>query len=191
MGARHRREVLLFEVAALMAARVPCTVFGQAQPATTTQTPGAEAQEPAPGMELAEVVVTAEKRESSLQKTAVAVAAVSQADLQQNGVTDITSLQKVAPDVNITNNSAGPTIDIRGLYTTQGNSPGSEGVVAVMLDGAYLSEGVLQGMMFDLQRVEVDKGPQTTLFGKDAEAGAINFISNKPVLGETSGEGEL
>jgi iron complex outermembrane recepter protein len=199
MSARRRPGVLLFEVAAIVAAGIPCAALAQAQPPAAAQpqaVPGAlvpapEAEDSASQSQLEEVVVTAEKRESSLQKTAVAVAAVSQADLEQNGVTDITGLQKVAPDVNITNNSAGPTINIRGLYTTQGNSPGSEGVVAVYFDGAYLSESVLQGMMFDLQRVEVDKGPQTTLFGKDAEAGAINFISNKPVLGETSGEGEL
>jgi iron complex outermembrane recepter protein len=192
MSVRHRSWVF-FQFATAIVAGLPCAALAQAQQAQTTSGQASTAQEPESASigELAEVVVTAEKRESSLQKTAVAVTAVSQAELEQNGVTDITGLQKVAPDVNITNNSAGPTINIRGLYTTQGNSPGAEGVVAVYFDGAYLSESVLQGMMFDLQRVEVDKGPQTTLFGKDAEAGAINFISNKPVLGETSGEGEL
>src|SRR5690348_12049191 len=63
---------------------------------------------------LQEVVVTAEKRETTLQKTAVAVTAVSQDDLRKNGVADVTSLQKVAPEVNITNSSAGPTINVRG-----------------------------------------------------------------------------
>ncbi|MDB6082914.1 MAG: TonB-dependent receptor [Gammaproteobacteria bacterium] len=198
MSARHRPGVLLFEMAAVISAAIPCAALAQAQSTAAAQAqtvPGqalpAQAQESQSAGELTEVVVTAEKRESNLQKTAVAVAAVSQADLEQNGVADLTSLQKVAPDVKITNNSAGPTINIRGLYTTQGNSPGAEGVVAVYFDGAYLSESVLQGMLFDLQRVEVDKGPQTTLFGKDAEAGAINIISNRPALGETSGGGEL
>jgi iron complex outermembrane receptor protein len=188
MSAWHRPGILLFEVVATLAAAIPGSALAQNVPG---EAPATHTEEISSTGELAEVVVTAEKRESNLQKTAVAVTAVSQADLEQNGVTDITNLQKVAPDVNITNNSAGPTINIRGLYTTQGNSPGAEGVVAIYFDGAYLSESVLQGMMFDLQRVEVDKGPQTTLFGKDAEAGAINFISNRPVLGATSGEGEL
>jgi outer membrane receptor protein involved in Fe transport len=134
MSVRHRSWVF-FQFATAIAAGLPCAALAQAQQAQTTSGQASTAQEPESASigELAEVVVTAEKRESSLQKTAV----------------------------------------------------------AVYFDGAYLSESVLQGMMFDLQRVEVDKGPQTTLFGKDAEAGAINFISNKPVLGETSGEGEL
>lgn len=140
---------------------------------------------------LQEVVVTAEKRKADLQKTPVAVTAVSQDELVQNGVTEVTSIQKVAPEVNITNSSDGPTIAIRGLYTTQGNNPGAEGVVAMYFDGGVVPQVVLQGLLFDLQRVEIDKGPQTTLFGKDAEAGAINFITNKPLLGQTSGNGEL
>jgi iron complex outermembrane recepter protein len=153
--------------------------------------PAAESNSPGGADQLQEVVVTAEKRESGLQKTAVAVTAVTQDELVQNGVAEFTSLQKVAPDVNITNSSSGPTISIRGLYTTHGNSPGAEGTTAIYFDGGYLNQAVIQGMMFDLQRVEVDKGPQTTLFGKDAEAGAINFISNKPQLGQFSGEGAL
>jgi iron complex outermembrane recepter protein len=132
MSVRHRSWVF-FQFATAIAAGLPCAALAQAQQAQTPSGQASTAQEPesASTGELAEVVVTAEKRESSLQKTAVAVTAVSQAELEQNGVTDITGLQKVAPDVNITNNSAGPTINIRGLYTTQGNSPGAEGVVAV------------------------------------------------------------
>lgn len=174
-------------IASLSCGRVLAQAGPPAAPAQTGESSANTA-----GVELQEVVVTAEKRETSLQKTPVAVTAVTQAALQENGVDEFTSIQKVAPDVNITNSSAGPTIDIRGLYTTQGNNPGAEGVVAVYFDGGYLTEEVMQGMMFDLARVEVEKGPQTTLFGKDAEAGAINFVSNKPVLGgQAGGEAQL
>jgi iron complex outermembrane receptor protein len=166
---------------ALVASAVAAAADAPQQPSDSSTAP----------VELQEVVVTAEKRETSLQHTPVAVTAVSQASLLENGVDEVTSLQKVAPDVNITNSSAGPTVDIRGLYTTQGNNPGSEGVVAEYFDGAYLTEVVMQGLLFDLERVEVVKGPQTTLFGKDAVAGAINFVSSKPVLGSSSGDAQL
>lgn len=168
--------------AADQAASTPAAAAGQAQ--DTGQQAGESAQ-------LQEVVVTAEKRESDLQKTPVAVTAVSQNDLQLAGVYDYDSIQKVAPDVNITNSAAGPVISIRGIYTTQANNEGAEGDTAQYLNGAYLQQEVMQGMLFDLERVEVDKGPQTTLYGKDAVAGAINFVTNMPVLGQTSGEGDL
>jgi len=163
---------------------------GQVQ-AQAGSTAGVDEGAPGSADQLAEVVVTAEKRESGLQKTPVAVTAVSQDELVQSGVAEYTSLQKVAPDLNITNSSSGPTISIRGLYTTHGNSPGAQGTTALYFDGGFLTQSNLQGMMYDLQRVEVVKGPQSTLFGKDAEAGAINFISNKPVLGELSSGAEL
>jgi iron complex outermembrane receptor protein len=163
---------------------------GQAH-AQTTSAASAGGTMSADTDQLQEVVVTAEKRESVLQKTPVAVTAVSQDELVQNGVAELTSLQKVAPDVNITNSSAGPTISIRGLYTTHGNSPGAQGTTAIYFDGGFLTQSDLQGMLYDLERVEVVKGPQSTLFGKDAEAGAINFISNKPVLGEFSSGADL
>jgi iron complex outermembrane recepter protein len=140
---------------------------------------------------LKEVIVTAEKRSTVEEKTPVAISVVSQQTLTQAGVDDYQSIQKVMPDVNITQSSAGPTIGIRGLYSDQGNAPGQQGIVALYFDGGYLNEEVINGMMFDLADVEVDKGPQSTLFGKDAEAGAINFISNQPQLGQMSGEGQL
>jgi iron complex outermembrane recepter protein len=163
-------------------------------PAATANSDQAQAPAAEPtqsGDQLQEVVVTAEKRESDLQKTPVAVAAVSQAALTENGVTEFTSIQKVAPDVNITNSAAGPVINIRGVYSTQSNNPGADNATATFFNGVYLKDEVMQGLMFDMQRVEVDKGPQTTLYGKNAEAGAINFISNKPVLEQASGEGQL
>lgn len=187
----ERFRATRISLGALTMASSLCT-GGTAYAAETPSTVSAEASAPAGGEQLAEVVVTAEKRESGLQKTPVAVTAVSQDQLVQNGVSEYTSLQKVAPDVNITNSSSGPTISIRGLYTTHGNSPGAQGTTALYFDGGFLTQSDIQGMMYDLARVEVVKGPQSTLFGKDAEAGAINFISNKPALGgELSSSAEL
>lgn len=148
----------------------------------------------APLVTLQEVMVTAERREEDIEKAPVAVTAVSGAELVDAGVTDLTSLAKVAPDVVITNQNSGATVSVRGVYTVD-NSPTSESAVGTYFDGGFLSKGMgLEGFLFDIQRVEVDKGPQGTLFGADTNGGAINIISNRPVLSSdmtASGEGQL
>jgi iron complex outermembrane receptor protein len=141
---------------------------------------------------LQEVVVTAERRETSIQKTAVAVEAVSQQALADAGVDDLNAIQKLAPDVQVTRQYAGATVAIRGVYTVD-NSPSAEGAVGVYFDNGFLSKGMgLEGFLFDVQRVEIDKGPQGTLFGADTNGGAINIISNPAKLdSKISGEGEV
>ena len=94
--------------------------------------------------------------------------------------------------MNITNNSAGPTISIRGLYCPPTETArGHRGPLLSTSMAAFSRKATCRSMLYDLERVEVVKGPQSTLFGKDAEAGAINFISNKPVLGEFSSGADL
>lgn len=148
----------------------------------------------APLVSLQEVMVTAERREEDIEKTPVAVTAVSGNALADAAVNNLTSLAKVAPDVVITNQNSGATVSVRGVYTID-NSPTSESAVGTYFDGAFLSKGMgLEGFLFDIQRVEVDKGPQGTLFGADTNGGAINIISNRPVLSSDmtpSGEGQI
>src|SRR5580698_1196315 len=141
---------------------------------------------------LAEVVVTAERRETSIQKTAVAVEAFSDQALVDAGVNDLQSIQKLAPDVQVTRQYAGATVSVRGVYTVD-NSPSAESAVGVYFDNGFLSKGMgLEGFLFDVQRVEIDKGPQGTLFGADTNGGAINIISNPAQIdSKISGEGEV
>lgn len=167
-------------------APVQPTAFSDTEPQLGAPT-GVMAPLPA----LQEVIVTAQKFASPLQKTPVAITVVTQAQLVNSGVNMLSSIQKVAPDVNITYMSSGPTISIRGLSTTQSNSPGQDGVVAMYFDGAFIQPNVMEGMLFDLNRVEVDKGPQTTLYGKDAVAGAIDIVPNWPILGKKGGDAQL
>lgn len=164
--------------------------WAQTQPAA--QPPPTSSEGEATTGALAEVVVTAERRETSIQKTAVAVEAFSDQALVDAGVNDLQSIQKLAPDVQVTRQYAGATVAVRGVYTVD-NSPSAESAVGVYFDNGFLSKGMgLEGFLFDVQRVEIDKGPQGTLFGADTNGGAINIISNPAQIdSKISGEGEV
>ncbi len=133
--------------------------------------------------QIEEIVVTATKREESIQDVPIAVSAFSGDDLEKRGVQDLYGLQEVAPSVAIYNSNStsnGGTIRIRGVGTT-GNNPGLEAAVGTFIDGVYRSRaGLAFNDMVDIERVEVLRGPQGTLFGKNTVAGALNIISKKP-----------
>lgn len=130
-----------------------------------------------------EIVVTATKREASIQDVPIAVSAFTGEDLNARGVTDLYGLQEVSPSISIYNsnsNSGAASVRIRGVGTT-GNNPGLESAVGTFIDGVYRSRfGQAMGDLVDVERVEVLRGPQGTLFGKNTSAGAINIITKKP-----------
>jgi outer membrane receptor protein involved in Fe transport len=141
-----------------------------------------------------EVIVTATKREESVQDVPIAVSAFSGQDLDQRGVVDMYGLQQVSPSVSVYNSNStsnGGTFRIRGIGTT-GNNPGLESAVGTFIDGIYRSRaGIAFNDMVDIDRVEVLRGPQGTLFGKNTSAGAINVLSAAPDIEQTSGYAEL
>ena len=144
--------------------------------------PAAEAQEQASGL-VEEVIVTATKREESIQDVPIAVSAFSGEDLSARGAEDIFGLMEVAPSMVVTSSNStsnGSTLRIRGVGTT-GNNPGLEAAVGTFIDGVYRSRA---GMAFndfvDIDRIEILRGPQGTLFGKNTVAGAVNIITRKP-----------
>jgi outer membrane receptor protein involved in Fe transport len=145
------------------------------------------AQEPvlAPPPDDRVIIVTATRRAENLQEVPLAVTAVSTEDLDRQGITDIRNLAAVAPSFNINSSDTetqGTTIRIRGVGTT-GNNIGLESAVAVFLDGVYLSRpGAALGDLVDVERVEVLRGPQGTLFGRNTTAGALNITTKKPDL---------
>lgn len=143
------------------------------------------AQEAASGTMLEEIVVTAQRREESVQKSSLAIEVLSSEQLK--GITQPTDLNTIAPSVQV--GSAGNINQtfIRGVGSFVANGR-SESAIAYSLDGIYLSTGTaLTPMMFDIARVEILKGPQGTLYGRNATGGAVNFITNRPTLGEVSG----
>jgi iron complex outermembrane receptor protein len=130
---------------------------------------------------IAEVVVTAQKRSESASRTPVALTALTAADLDKRGVTSAADLTNVVPNVQIGTADAGNTnIYIRGIgsnNTTESGDPAA----AFHLDGVYLGRpDEARTAFFDVARVEVLRGPQGTLYGRNATAGAVNVISAKP-----------
>lgn len=127
-----------------------------------------------------EVIVTAQKRSESLQKTPLAVSAVGGAELQKRQITSVENLAPSLPAVNFGKNVGFARIAIRGLGF-DATVAGQEGRVAYHTDGVYISRPSAQlSTFFDVARVEVIRGPQGTLYGRNATAGAVNVITNDP-----------
>ncbi|WP_375393732.1 TonB-dependent receptor [uncultured Sphingomonas sp.] len=151
-----------------------------AQPvANTAAQTGATQSAPA---SVDDIIVTAQKRSQSLQDVPIVVTTVSHQLLQDTGVKDIKDLALLAPGLLVTSTSseASTTARIRGIGTV-GDNPGLESSVGIVIDGVYRSRnGVGFGDLGDVERIEVLKGPQGTLFGKSATAGVINIITALP-----------
>ena len=129
---------------------------------------------------LTEVVVTAQKRSENVQNIPIAVTAVTGEDLRKQGVVDILALQNVAPGVQVSTGVLGPQINIRGITSTNSTEVGDP-AVAFHVDGVYDGRPrAASGTFYDVERIEVLRGPQGTLYGRNATAGSVNVITNKP-----------
>lgn len=130
---------------------------------------------------LADVTVTAQKVAQPSSKTALSLTAVTGEDLRISGATTAVGLTNLIPNVQITTGSQNSTeISIRGIGSTNNTEVGDP-AAAFHVDGVYLGRPQSAGATFyDLERVEVLRGPQGTLYGRNATAGAINLITNKP-----------
>ncbi len=174
-------RAFLLATCAFAALGVPCVAHAQdaaPAPAATDQDQG-----------LVEVVVTAQRREESLQRAALAVTAASGDDLSKLGVTETTNLGRLVPSLVIQPTGATTSFFLRGVGTNSQNSF-AENAVAFNFNGIYVGRPTAPaGVFYDLERVEVVKGPQGTLYGRNATGGAINVIPKKPVLGSFSGQG--
>jgi iron complex outermembrane receptor protein len=136
---------------------------------------------------LADIIVTAQRRSENLQKAAVAVSAVTGDMLVQQSITQANDLTRVVPALQVAPAASFTQIYLRGIGSFGANAFAEQGV-AFNLDGVYLSRPAAPaGLFYDLERLEVLKGPQGTLYGRNASGGAVNIITDKPRLGETSG----
>ena len=131
---------------------------------------------------IADIIVTATRRASPLSDVPIAVSAVGAQAMQNSGASDIRALSQLAPSllVSSTGSEANASARIRGIGTV-GDNPGLESSVAVFVDGVYRSRtGAGLNELGEIERVEVLRGPQGTLFGRNASAGLINIISKAP-----------
>ena len=138
---------------------------------------------------LEEVVVTAQRREQSLQDAAISVQAFDQESLTQSGMESAQDLGALSPSLGISA-GGGPLTSffLRGVGALTVN-PLTDSAVAQMVDGIYLgrSSGAAGQALYDLERIELLKGPQGTLYGRNATGGVVNYLPQKPVIGENSG----
>ncbi|MFC4292430.1 TonB-dependent receptor [Sphingorhabdus arenilitoris] len=129
-----------------------------------------------------DIVVTATKREQTLQEIPVAVTVTSAESIEKAQVRDLADLQTIAPTLRVgqLQSSANTNFIIRG-FGNGANNAGIEPSVGVFIDGVYRSRSAAQiGDLPNLQRVEVLRGPQSTLFGKNASAGVISIVTREP-----------
>jgi outer membrane receptor protein involved in Fe transport len=136
------------------------------------------------------IIVTANRRAQDVQDVQIAVTAVDATTLARQGVETIQEVTQVAPSFTSSQAqvaSGSVVLRIRGIGTTS-NNIGFESAVGIFIDGAYQSRpGVALNEFVDIERVEVLRGPQGTLFGRNTSAGALNIVTNRPNLNEFGG----
>jgi iron complex outermembrane receptor protein len=146
------------------------------------QTAPAPAPQPDAPPSVQEIIVTAQKRAENLQDVPVSVTALSAQALQDRHVADLLDLSNLAPGLQIKTDdtAANPRIFIRGVGLNDFN-PATASPIGIYVDGVYVTSPLAQlASMYDLERVEVLRGPQGTLYGRNTTGGAINIISRKP-----------
>ncbi|MBJ7253761.1 MAG: TonB-dependent receptor [Sphingomonadaceae bacterium] len=157
--------------AACIALTIPSLAFAQDAPQAEQET-----------FDQGDIIVTATRRTEALADVPLAVSAVNSESLQNSGANDIRQLNQLAPSllVSSTGTEANGAARIRGIGTV-GDNPGLESSVAVFIDGVYRSRsGIGLNELGEIDRIEVLRGPQGTLFGRNASAGLIHVISKKP-----------
>ena len=140
-----------------------------------------------------EVIVSAEKRNESLQDVSLSVTALTEEELETKNITDFVGLSAIAPGVTVAKNEGYKTIiSIRGVGDETNQNAIAAPSVALHMDGIFIaSKFSLRTDFIDLERIEVLRGPQGTLFGQNSTGGTINVISEKPSFDETKGKTDL
>ena len=138
-----------------------------------------------------DIIVTAQKRSQILQDVPVAVSALAGDELESRGVSETSDLQGFVPSLQITTpyGRTQPNFSLRGVSVANEFSSSTASPVGVYVDEVYQSFRASHGQqLFDLERVEVLRGPQGTLYGRNTTGGAISFFSNKPKLKDIEGK---
>jgi len=185
---RHRLNRAGFRLAPIAALALSSALIPTAAVAADADAAGENGADE--GVVLEAVVVTAQKRSEKRQDVPASVTAISGEDLKKQQIADYLDLSRAAPGLSVTNtgNSGLSRISIRGIASDQGAA-----TVGVYLDDVSLTmpnqffTGVALPRLFDLDSVEVLRGPQGTLYGASSMGGTIKFATNQPELGLTSG----
>lgn len=152
----------------------------------------AAAAEAETGNQIEELIVTAQKREQSLQDVPISITALSGSEIKKAALTTFMDLQQYAPGMIINNNgdSRVATINMRGVGSSQDS--GKQSSIGIFIDGVFMSRiGQGIGDLLDIERVEILRGPQGTLFGMNTAGGLIHIITAKPNVDEYQGYAEV
>ena len=178
----HRRQRLAFSILAALAVTTLPAAFAQ----NTTTPSGEDSKTETKVTTLSQITVQAQKRVELLQDVPITMATLPEQLLEDTGVHDIKDLQTLVPTLFVTSTTSETqtTARIRGVGTV-GDNPGLESSVGIVIDGVPRARnGVAFGDLGELEQVEVLKGPQGTVFGKNTSAGLINVITKRPVFKE-------
>ena len=140
-----------------------------------------------------DVIVSAEKRDESLQTVSQAVTAITDSELEAKNITSFVDLTAIVPGVTVAKNEGYKTvISIRGIGNETNQNAIAAPSVAYHMDGIFIASPFsLQTDFIDIQRIEILRGPQGTLFGQNSTGGAINVISNKPTSEEAFSKADI
>ncbi|MEJ2129800.1 MAG: TonB-dependent receptor [Woeseiaceae bacterium] len=134
-----------------------------------------------------ELVVTAQYREQSVQDVPIAMSAFSDEEIARAGITDLQSIARLAPDFTAVNDLGAVRMSVRGIQSNSNDETQDQALV-FNIDGDYINRPeFINAALFDLERVEVLRGPQGTLYGRNATGGAVNAIARKPSLDGVEG----
>jgi iron complex outermembrane receptor protein len=175
----------LASAASAIAICMACAGSAFAQDTDTQDETAQEQASAESGEGIGEIVVTAQRREESLQDAAVAIDAVTGDSLVAQGVTNAAQLTKLVPALTVTNGGGNYTsLFVRGVGNRT-NGSYNDAAIGISYDGVYLAHpaGLFGAAFYDLERVEVLKGPQGILYGRNATGGAVNVIPARPNLG--------
>ena len=180
-------------VSALKYALLASTLVPFAASAQTAASPPPTA-EPAPTSGLADIIVTATKRSENLQNVPVAITAITSDQLTKQGVFSTTDLNGSIPNLQVSSayGDTQPNFTVRGIGVGTEYNSNAASPVGIYVDEVYQSFRPSHGQqLYDLRQVEVIRGPQGTLFGRNTTGGAINFITRKPALKDANGYGTV
>jgi iron complex outermembrane receptor protein len=169
-------------LSALVLGAAPARAQSAAQPTSAGNT----------GLE--EIVVTAERRTTNIQKTALAITAIQASTLEKSNINQIADINGRVPSLTITKSSGYETVvTLRGIgYETPENEGSTSPGVSLFIDGVYIANTIsLDQTLFDIDHIEILRGPQGALYGQSSTGGAINITTKQPVLNEYSGQADV
>lgn len=152
----------------------------------------AQVQDDAAASPRDQVVITAQKKRELIIKAPLSVTAVQGEQLAEDGAYDITKLGALSPSAQFGKSASGqPVLAVRGIGSTD-TTPNSDPTVSFNQDGIYRARGwSITGGLFDLDRVELLRGPQGTLYGRNATSGSVNIVTRAPVMGKLMGNASI